>query len=476
MDSIRVLVVIANYGHQNAAYLSLVLDELRRLPFDITIEILSESPKDFGSDIRVRVGLPGKSPWTLPFGYKQSFLERQDDFDLYIYSEDDILIKERNIRAFIEMTSILPQELIAGFTRYELDDAENVYYIDMFRAFHFVPRNTVRHGGHVFAELTNEHSGCFMLTRQQLNRVLACPDFFQQPRKGLYGLPETAATEPYTQCGLRKVICLSRFSDFTLHHLPNKYWKRATHKLATTDVIEAQRRSIVEPSLALDAQLLPTRMKVDSFLWDKAYYTPVDQEVVDQILPSSRAVLSIGCGVGATELALSGRGHSVSAIPLDAVIASYAAENGVRMLPPNLTEAFTQLRGSTFNAVLLLDVLQYAEDPIELLRLCDSVMLKGGLLIVRAPNLLHTNLVRQVLEKNVTLRDVMKLASYRSSGLHATSKNRVKKWLRASGFTCKKFVRFSGEGLRKLRLGKGWRRLLPDFVATREFLVVAEKG
>ena len=84
MDSIRVLVVIANYGHQNAAYLSLVLDELRRLPFDITVEILSESPKDFGSDIRVRVRLPGKSPWTLPFGYKQSFLERQDDFDLYI--------------------------------------------------------------------------------------------------------------------------------------------------------------------------------------------------------------------------------------------------------------------------------------------------------------------------------------------------------------------------------------------------------
>ena len=33
----------------------------------------------------------------------------------------------------------------------------------------------------------------------------------------------SAATDPYTRCGLTKVINISRIDDFLLPHLPNKY-------------------------------------------------------------------------------------------------------------------------------------------------------------------------------------------------------------------------------------------------------------
>ena len=33
----------------------------------------------------------------------------------------------------------------------------------------------------------------------------------------------TAATDPYTNCGFRKVVCISSLEDFLIHHLSNRY-------------------------------------------------------------------------------------------------------------------------------------------------------------------------------------------------------------------------------------------------------------
>ena len=30
-------------------------------------------------------------------------------------------------------------------------------------------------------------------------------------------------TDPYTKCGLTKVVCISNVADFLVHHTPNKY-------------------------------------------------------------------------------------------------------------------------------------------------------------------------------------------------------------------------------------------------------------
>ena len=68
------------------------------------------------------VGLPTKDPWSLPFGYKTIFGERMSQYDLFIYSEDDTLITERNIDAFVKVTKILPEEYIAGFIRHEISE------------------------------------------------------------------------------------------------------------------------------------------------------------------------------------------------------------------------------------------------------------------------------------------------------------------------------------------------------------------
>ena len=113
----KVLVAIANYGSKNQAYLERLVNEYKSMSYDIDIVVLSNIPKELSPDIEVRVGLPAKNPWSLPFRHKELFAERIDEYDLFIYSEDDTLIKQENIEAFVRVQEILSENEIAGFLR-----------------------------------------------------------------------------------------------------------------------------------------------------------------------------------------------------------------------------------------------------------------------------------------------------------------------------------------------------------------------
>src|SRR5580692_7858976 len=116
----KILVAVANYGTKAMKYLSQVLAAYRAMPWGVKVVVMSNIPKDLGSDIEVLVGLPDPNPRSLPFGYKKIFAERANDFDLFIYTEDDVLITEQNVRSFLRATELLPEKYIAGFLRSEV--------------------------------------------------------------------------------------------------------------------------------------------------------------------------------------------------------------------------------------------------------------------------------------------------------------------------------------------------------------------
>jgi hypothetical protein len=97
----RKLVAIASYGTSNESYLQKLLHEYRSMPFDVDVVVISNIEKKLGLDVGCIAGLPTKNPWSLPFAYKALFAERRNRYDLFIYSEDNILITEKNIRAFL---------------------------------------------------------------------------------------------------------------------------------------------------------------------------------------------------------------------------------------------------------------------------------------------------------------------------------------------------------------------------------------
>src|SRR5207237_3641712 len=140
-----------------------------------------------------------------PFAHNQLFAERIDDYDLFIYSEDDILITTRNLEAFRAASRTLPDDVIAGFVRFETGNDGALYFDPLCSHFHWDPASVRSVGDYTFAFYTNEHSASYVLTHEQLKRAIRSGGFLLAPYEGRYDMLCTAATDPYTRCGFRKM-------------------------------------------------------------------------------------------------------------------------------------------------------------------------------------------------------------------------------------------------------------------------------
>ena len=379
----RILVGITSFGTKNDPYLSVLMNEYRSMRYEVDIVIFSNVSRQ-QDGARVVVGLPAENPWSLPFAHKRYFAEHADDYDLFIYTENDILIRESNIEAFLRATRMLPGDRLAGFMLYEDDPVHGKNHVDVHGAFRWEPGSVLKAGGRIFAHFTNEHSACYLLTREQLKKAVASGGYLGLPREGRYDMLCTAATDPYTSCGFTKVVCVSHFDDFALHHLPDAYVGR--FGIAERE-FQAQLRALLD----IAEGRRPRTGFFDAVAahpsWSGAvrYYDPCDPSVLQRIPGDVRTVLSVGCGSGETEARLVERGLECSCIPLDSVVGAGAGTKGFRVLPPDPGRAAQELQGTTYDCVLMLNILQQVADPAALITLCSRLLRPGGLLIGTMP-------------------------------------------------------------------------------------------
>jgi hypothetical protein len=219
----NLLAAIANYGPFRFGCLDRMIDSLQALSCRVDIVIHSDRPKQVPDGVTLVVGLPAEDPCSLPFAHKRLFAERQDVYDLFLYSEDDILIREENIAAFLEATLVLPDGEVAGFFRYELDAEGNRSYPDAHAPYDWVPGSVRTWGRYTFASFSNHHSACYLLTRQQLARAIRSGGYLVPAHATWCDMQVSAATDPYRQCGITRRLCISHLDRFLVHHIPNNY-------------------------------------------------------------------------------------------------------------------------------------------------------------------------------------------------------------------------------------------------------------
>lgn len=433
---LRLLVAIASYGKANDKYLSRLIDEYRSMPYSTDIIVLSNVPKDLCPDIQVVVGLPTKDPYSLPFAHKQVFVNRIDDYDLFVYSEDDILITENNIEAFLRVSAVLPDNEMVGFFRFEKDKDGKVFYPDVHWCYHWDARSVRPRGGYTFAFHSNEHAGCYALTRHQLQTAIRSGGFLVGPHQGKHHVRETAATDPYTQCGFTKLICISHLNEFLVHHLPNKYVGTLGLDAAHFEYqVQALLRIAVDGNTS--SPLLDTHPEFKASHFGKNYYEPIRRDLVSLIPASARSVLSIGCGWGATEEHLAQSGKRVVAVPLDPVISACAEARGVELVQGDLKMALARLSSESFDCLLISNVLQLVQDPSEFLASFASLLSDKAIVIAAVPNLLR---VQVQWRKFCGVESHRFLGDYAKSGVHFTSRGAVRKWLRRAGLRVDRFV------------------------------------
>lgn len=426
----RVLVGIASYGKKNLGFLRRIIQGYKAMSMNMDIVVFSESPKEIEENVEVRVGLPSADPWSLPFAHKALFAERCAQYDLFIYSEDDIEVREEHIVDFIKLSDVLEADEIAGFDLYETEDSKEWWLPGFHGHFRWKPESVRRCGEFTIAEFSNEHAGFYILTQEQLKRCIASGGYLKEPSAGRYDMLCTAATDPYTSCGFRKVMCLSNFDRFLLRHLPNRYIEKQGVPLS---VVQEQIEALLEIGKGerRPIRLCETETKVSGARWSKRFYEPPAEDVLSLVPQAVKKVLSIGCGFGQTEAALVRRGVLVSGLPLDSVIGACAAQRGIKVVDATLAEGATKFATAEFDCIVITNLLHLFEYPAQFLDEYRRVLRPGGYIVMSGPNFEYLPL--QV-KRIAGAGEMRKIGNYVHCGVNALGMGSVVRLLAEAGF------------------------------------------
>lgn len=460
---LSVLVALASYGTSNDHHLERLIREYRSMAFDVDIVILSNIDKKPAPGVECRVGLPSKDPWSLPFAHKSLFAERIERYDLFVYSEDDILITERHLRAFLKVTEVLRDDEVAGFVRLEKSADGTISYPDMHDEFHWDAGSLRTRSNCVLASFTNEHAACYVLTQSQLRKAIESGGFLVAPHQWKHDLLCTAATDPYIQCGFTKLIPISHFDDFTVHHLSNKY-------AGKFGVDEAEMHSQVGTMLKLagDAAVPVPLLDCETRLWrrmfSKDYYERINQDALSAIPSEARTLLSVGCGSGTLECALAERGLRVTAVPLDPVICGGAALKGVEMVHGDFHAATGKLGSRTFDCILFMNILHLIPDPVEILSRFRGVMHEMSVMIIQSPNMRS---IPELWRRARYSRRYRGLGRFEQSGVHITGVGKIEDWCGKSGLSVERHVGLLHKRARFMRGRAEFAELMmsPNFIS-----------
>lgn len=423
----KVLVAIASHGNAQDHFLRQVVSEYLPLGERCRIVVLSNVAKRVAG-AEVRIGVPTADPYSLPFAHRAVFAENVEDFDLFIYSEDDTLISVENIEAFRSAQRQLEANEVAGFLRSEVRTDGGRQIVSANHHFRWRPESVVRRGTDLYAKFSNQHSGCYIVTRTQLQRAIDSGGFLVEPRRRRYGMLETAASDIYTQCGLVRRINLSRIHDFIVPHLANKYFERMG--VPVEDLLEQlEALKAIHAGQKWAGTLVEPEARTPHFRWSKNLYECGDRRLLGAVPSSARHVLSIGASWGGNERALVERGLNVTAVPIDAVFGHRLERLGVTVVAGSLDEAAERLSGNSFDVILLDDILHRALRPTAWLSTLRPLLAEDGRVlgsIPVAPNAL--TILRDIRDGSMPV-----FPRFEVHGLHGASRRRLKRWLRAGG-------------------------------------------
>lgn len=400
-DPIKILVAIANYGSGNRAYLDRLIATYKSMPAEVSIVVLSNVTKNLDSDVEIRVGLPSRNPWSLPFAHRSLFRERVDDFDLFIYSEDDTLMRWETIEAFVADLPSLADAEIPGFLRTEAGADGTRYFSSCHSHFRWIPSSVRRRGDCIWAEYSNEHSACFMVTRDQLKRAMASGGFGPEPREGRHDMLCTAATDIYTRCGLHRVINLDKLDQYTLEHLPNKYIGRMGLPANEMKWQVSALRKLLETETRAD-ELLDPDSGFPRGVGSKNLREDLDPKLLEALSPDSK-VLVWGSGDGHMEQALANHVSELVCVPTNSVLAETCRRRGLRVCEPRPEDNgppgsySLDWDDSEFDSVVIVDALHLVDEPVSLLSALRKYLAPDGQLIARVPNLLRFGVAKRLL-------------------------------------------------------------------------------
>jgi hypothetical protein len=283
LSGLKVLVAIASFDFSQFPHLDEVLDAYHDLAVagcwvDVVIHTTVAYPvalidmwntrlvhEQFALSVVVK---PPSLRLHLVDCHRTIFYERLEQYDLFVYTEDDIRVTPSTVSAYlsetarvaqlIEGTEYKPSDFNVGIVRYEYSYPPNVIIDDKTR---HVTMNVSRvyweHSAFdrpavpnavlqveqsplasEFVTMRNHHQGMFLATRQQLvdwkdrpkchfDRIRDRPGRGNQPSEGTQRVwMSSQMLYGGRHCKVQQVLPKARFPSLTVLHLPNKNYRR----------------------------------------------------------------------------------------------------------------------------------------------------------------------------------------------------------------------------------------------------------
>jgi SAM-dependent methyltransferase len=202
------------------------------------------------------------------------------------------------------------------------------------------------------------------------------------------------------------------------------------------------------------------------------YYCCPRPDVAALVPPTARRVLDVGCGAGALGALLRRRGHVVAGVELVPEAADLARQVLDHVAVADVEADGFPFADSSFDAVVLADVLEHLIDPWRVLRDAARLLAPRGVVVASVPNVQNWDVVWRLLRGRW---------GYRERGLLDRGHLRF--------FTLRSLrALFADAGLEVVRVGHNyrrsvWRSLLCGLTLgaaraflTRQYLIVARRA
>jgi SAM-dependent methyltransferase len=463
-----VLVAIASYGRKQDHFLEQVIAEYRKLTMPCRIVVLSDRPKPVNG-AEVLAGLPGRNPYSLPFAHRKLFAENADKYDIFIYTEDDTLLTAAHLDAFLDLQRHLKEDEVVGFIRSETTPEGEQYITSINHSFRWLPETVETRGRELFAQFSNDHSGCFVVTKGQLKRALGSGGFLVDPHDEMYGMLESAASDVYRQCGLTRLLCVSRIHECIIPHLPNKYFAQMGVPITELD-LHVRALTEVHARNRWRGALCEPKTRARGFRWSKNLYAMPDKTLLQAVPSGARRLLSVGAGLGRTEQVLRSRGVDVHALAIDEVFAGALRAKGIDAVAGPIDEALNAFGVEGFDVVLVADVLHLVREPVEWLRQLRDRLTPNGWLLMGVPNTGEVSCwMKDARQGHLRWR----FPNYASTGVHPVSVRRLQRWCEKAGLAVVEITPLMDEARRR-KLGRFGVGLLRPLLAST-FLLKATR-
>uniref|UniRef100_A0A6C0KPN0 Glycosyltransferase 2-like domain-containing protein n=1 Tax=viral metagenome TaxID=1070528 RepID=A0A6C0KPN0_9ZZZZ len=268
------------YNEERFPYLNQMIQAANQYPFytDIYIHCNQSFPIESltkptnGKIFLILHDITGKDPWGFPENTRNVMKSQKDDYDIFIYTEDDILIPPQAIQYWLDnKDAVLKEGFNLGFILIETDSIGEEFGVNLVnkdcisQQFYKICKINEKHYA---INDVNTHIAFWIYDKQEFHRFVESKWWDPANIKGYDRLVNVAiglhfVNDPDFQWYRDTLIPLTPelklVNECKTYHLPNKYIKDRNSFFATVrfdEIVPLTQEQIINPMLVLQRKQL----------------------------------------------------------------------------------------------------------------------------------------------------------------------------------------------------------------------------